>query len=128
MKTKNLHFFEAALATPFMSSEEAWLWYCLCEQLGFHRNRGTHERIQRPCESSDIFLAVQRLRDRGVLGAQHLTVLSRYGQAQSPPHPSFGAPPRACGLWHEAMHFLDTILKPKGIVIPTLFILFKVLL
>jgi hypothetical protein len=102
--------------TPFESSEEAWFWYCLCEQLGHTRAHGGDSRIARPCESSDIIIAVKKLIQKGMIHPEHIHILQRYGIEQAPPHPHFGATQRICKLWNEAMHFLDTILRQKGIV------------
>ena len=65
--------------TPFMSSEEAWFWYCLCEQLGFDRGHGHSARTVRPCETSDIILAVKHLLHNGYIGIDHIRVLQKYG-------------------------------------------------
>ncbi len=102
--------------TPFESSEEAWFWYCLCEQLGHLRARGGDSNIARPCESSDIIIAVKKLLNKGKINPDHMRILQRYGAEQAPPHPHFGASRRICELWHEAMGFLDIILRQKGIV------------
>ena len=102
--------------TPFSSSEEAWFWYCLCEQLGYERAKGGDSKIARPCESSDIFLAVKRLLSQGLLKPIHIRVLQKYGAEQAPPHINFGATDRICGLWREAMEMLDSLLRRKGIV------------
>ena len=102
--------------TPFLSSEEAWFWYCLCEQIGFERGHGHSGKIARPCETSDIILAVKRLLHNGSIGPDHIRVLQKYGFEQAPPHINFGAPRRVCSLWQEAMRFLDSILRKKGII------------
>lgn len=102
--------------TPFESSEEAWFWYCLCEQLGHERAHKGDSHIARPCESSDIIIAVKKLIHKGAINPEHINILKQYGYEQAPPHPHFGATQRICKLWHEAMHFLDTILRQKGIV------------
>ena len=93
---------------PFQSSEDAWFWYCLCEQLGFE--------VARPCESSDILIAVKRLMREGLLKPEHIQILQKYGFEQTPPHVNFGATERICRLWREAMGFLDSLLRRKGIV------------
>ena len=102
--------------TPFQSSEEAWFWYCLCEQLGSERGRGGESKTARPCESSDILIAVKRLFQAGVLNSAHIRILQKYGFEQAPPHVNFGATERICRLWREAMDFLDSLLRRKGIV------------
>ena len=102
--------------TPFSSSEEAWFWYCLCEQLGFERAHGGDSKIARPCETSDIFLAVKHLIHAGQLRPTHVRILQHYGEEQAPPHINFGATERICRLWREAMDYLDSLLRRKGIV------------
>lgn len=107
---------ENAPATPFDSSEEAWLWCCLCESLGHIKGRGGHRTITRPCESADILIAAKKLLKTGKITHEHLQILSKYGLQQMPPHPNFGDSPRICRLWKDAMDFLENILKQKGIV------------
>jgi len=102
--------------TPFASSEEAWFWYCLCEKLGFERARGGQSKIARPCETSDIRLAIKRLLQQGVLKPVHVYILRHYGFEQAPPHVNFGATERICRLWKEAISYLDSLLRTKGIV------------
>jgi hypothetical protein len=101
---------------PFQSSEDAWFWYCLCEQLGFDRAKGGESKTARPCESSDILIAVKRLMRDGLLKPEHIRILQKYGFEQAPPHVNFGATERICRLWREAMGFLDSLLRRKGIV------------
>ncbi len=116
MKHTYPHTTETRQTTPFISSEEAWFWYCLCEKLGFERAKGGESKIARPCESSDIFLAVKRLLQNGILKPIHIKVLSKYGFEQVPPHEHFGDTPRICQIWKEALQFLETLLRQKGIV------------
>lgn len=101
--------------TPFDTSEEAWLWCCLCESLGNMRGSG-ESKITRPCESSDIIIAVNRLVQSGKITREQAKILSKYGMEQTPPHPHFGDSLRVCFLWKEALKFLGNILKQKGIV------------
>ena len=105
--------------TPFESSEEAWFWYCLCESLGHERSHNNSPKIARPCESSDIAIAVKRLLRSGTLHPEHLKVLAKYGYAQVPPHEHFGDTPRICRLWQEGLKFLGQLLKQKGIIYAT---------
>lgn len=109
--------------TPFTSSEEAWFWYCLCEKLGFQRARSGDSRVARPCESSDIALSVKKLFRQGLLKPEHIKVLSKYGFEQVPPHPHFGDTPRICQIWKEALQFLESLLRQKGIVYSLLSVL-----
>ena len=116
MRNKYLKHTDNRPATPFESSEEAWFWYCLCERLGFERARSRGNGIVRPCESSDIMIAVRRLLHLGRIRPAHLTVMTHYGREQAPPHINFGATARICALWQEAMCCLDSLLRQKGIV------------
>ncbi len=102
--------------TPFDSSEEAWFWCCLCESLRHLRGRGGHRKITRPCESSDIVIAVKRLLNSGLISTEQAQIMSKYGLRQMPPHPNFGDSNRTCLLWDNALSFLDNILRQKGIV------------
>ena len=103
--------------TPFTSTEEAWFWYCLCEQLEHSKIKTNSHHLIRPCESSDIFLAVKKLMHAGILRPKHIKVLSKYGFEQIPPHPHFGDSLNICNIWQEAIRFLDSLLRRKGIVV-----------
>ena len=116
MRNKYLSFVNEKETTPFMSAEEAWFWYCLCEKAGTKQSRGSSGKIARPCETSDIVIAVKRLLKLGTLRPAHIKVLSKYGFEQVPPHPHFGDSLKICHLWQEALDFLGTLLKQKGIV------------
>ena len=116
MKNKYLSFTDNRETTPFESAEEAWFWYCLCEELGFERAKGHTDKTARPCETSDIILAVKRLLRDGSLQPEHIRILQKYGFEQAPPHINFGATQKICNLWKEAISSLDSILKRKGIV------------
>ena len=116
MRNKYLKLIDERETIPFESSEEAWFWCCLCEQLGHERGKNRGSRISRPCESSDIIIAVKRLMKQGVLKKEHIWILKKYGFEQMPPHINFGATEKICSLWREAMNFLDSLLRKKGIV------------
>ena len=116
MRNKYQKLLDNRQTTPFESSEAAWFWYCLCEQLGFERARGGTSKTARPCESSDIIIAVKQLIQKGILKPTHVCVMKHYGQEQAPPHINFGATKRICRLWSEAMSALDSLLRRKGIV------------
>ena len=116
MKIPHIKYSETAETTPFESSEEAWLWCCLCESLGSSKGRSSHRKIIRPCEASDIIIAVKRLVQNGIISHEQAKILSKYGMEQTPPHPHFGDSIRVCKLWNDALTFLDNILKQKGII------------
>ena len=116
MRNKYLFISDNTDTTPFTSAEEAWFWYCLCQQLGANRSKGSQKHIVRPCESSDIFLAIKKLTRAGLLQPKHIKVLAKYGLQQTPPHPHFGDSLNICSLWQEALRFLDSLLRRKGIV------------
>ena len=101
MRNKYLSFINNKPTTPFSSTEEAWFWYCLCEQLKNDRPAHSSGQIIRPCESSDIFLAVKKLIQAGVLHPKHIKVLSKYGFEQVPPHPHFGDSLKICDICIE---------------------------
>ena len=119
MKNKYLSSVDTRQTTPFSSSEEAWFWFCLCENLKHEHSRGGESKIARPCESADIAIAVKRLIKNGTLKSEHLKVLAKYGYAQIPPHEHFGDTPKICRLWYEGLKFLGNLLKQKGIVYAT---------
>jgi len=116
MRNKYLFIPDDTNITPFTSAEEAWFWYCLCQQLDPQQKKGGQSHIIRPCESSDIFLAIKKLARAGLLQPQHIKVLTKYGSQQTPPHPHFGDNLNICSLWQEALRFLDSLLRRKGIV------------
>ena len=116
MRNKYLKFTNEKDTEPFDSAEEAWFWYCRCEQM--EGSRPSHSKLtkMRPCETSDIFIVLKRLFREGILKPSHLKVLSKYGYAQVPPHPHFGDSLKICSLWQEALNFLGLSLKKKGII------------
>ena len=116
MRNKYLSTTDTRKTTPFESSEEAWFWYCLCESLKNERTHNYEAKIVRPCESSDIAIAVKRLLKEGTIQPIHLKVLTKYGFEQVPPHPHFGDSLKICNLWKEALTFLESLLRKKGIV------------
>lgn len=116
MRNKYLSFIRDKETQPFDSAEEAWFWYCRCEQIGHPRPLNNNVAMARPCETSDIFITLKNLFKTGVLRAAHIKVLSKYGYSQTPPHPHFGDDSKICALWQEALDFLGLSLKKKGIV------------
>ena len=48
MKNKYLKYTDTRECVPFETSEEAWFWCCLCEQLGHERARGGEAKTARP--------------------------------------------------------------------------------
>lgn len=97
----------------FSSTEEAWLWYCLCQKLGRESPKGNESRIARPCETVDIEIALNRLKQERKITAAHQLVLKHFGFLQMPPHPNFNATNRLKRLWEEALGFLDVVLRKK---------------
>ena len=116
MRNKYLKQTDSREAVPFETTEKAWFWYCLCRQLGFERGHRQDSRTARPCETSDIFISLKRLLNRGVLRPAHVLVLQKYGERQEAPHVNFGASNRVCRLWQDAIDALDLLLRQKGIV------------
>ena len=116
MRNKYLGFVREKETEPFDSAEEAWFWYCRCEQMNTNRPLYSKTTVARPCETSDIFLTLKRLLQKGILRSSHVKVLSKYGYAQVPPHPHFGDSSKICALWEEGLKFLGFSLKKKGIV------------
>ena len=116
MRNKYLSFIREKETQPFDSAEEAWFWYCRCEQMEYPRPSNNNTMMTRPCETSDIFITLKKLFRSGVLRAAHIKVLSKYGYSQIPPHPHFGDDSKICALWKEALDFLGLSLKKKGIV------------
>ena len=116
MRNKYLSFTQEKETQPFESAEEAWFWFCRCEQIGYPRPRNNTSNVVRPCETSDIFITLKNLFKTGILKSAHIKVLTKYGFEQVPPHPHFGDSLKICKLWKEALSFLESLLRKKGIV------------
>ncbi len=103
---------------PFATAADAWFWALECHVLRHEGGRpvaGLGE-VPRPCEPSDVFVALQRLWRRGRLDARHLEVLGDFGRRQSPPDPKAPGETVAAARWEEAMAALERALRGKGIV------------
>ena len=110
---------EKATGTPFASAEEAWFWFVRCQRI--RREGGTFRRaatagLERPCDSDDIYKAVVRLVNEGILVREHLTVLGAFGLLGRPPDPRQDDEQRAARLWQESLESLASILRAKGII------------
>ena len=66
MRNKYLGFTKERETEPFDSAEEAWFWYCRCEQMGTNRPLNSKTTVARPCETSDIFLTLKGLFRKGI--------------------------------------------------------------
>lgn len=107
-----------AIALPFDTAEDAWLWYSQCQIARLQGVRFTAGLgdVARPCDPDDIYRAVDGLYRRRVLGKGHLSVLGRFGLRLAPPDPWAGDSPGEASLWGEALDRLETVLRGKGIV------------
>lgn len=108
----------AAMGEPFLSAEDAWLWFSRCQVArieGVRPAAGRGAEV-RPCEPDDIYRAVMALVRRRVLMRGHLAVLGRFGVKAAPPDPWSGDTPGDAALWAEALDRLATVLRGKGIV------------
>jgi len=104
---------------PFSTAEEAWFWFCRCQQLrdsGARLDDGPGDTV-RPCEPDDIYRAVKGLERMHRIGIEHLKVLSLYGMRESPPDRRCREESRAARLWDESIDRLTTALRRKAIVI-----------
>jgi hypothetical protein len=116
--------------TPFYSAEEAWFWFIQANSA-----RQTGARVvanaglyRRPCEPSDIFKIIERLRRHRRLDMHHFRVMKHYGERLMAPDSSRAREHIASNLWGEAMEILEEVLINKGIVkgaLPTNVINFK---
>ncbi|MBC8158536.1 MAG: hypothetical protein H8E94_04305 [Alphaproteobacteria bacterium] len=102
----------------FSDAEEAWFWFCRCQQL---RDAGARlddgpGNTARPCEPDDIYRAVKGLAKMRRIGREHLKVLNRFGLKESPPDHRCREETRAASLWDEAIDRLTTALRRKSIV------------
>ncbi len=105
-------------AEPFMTAEEAWLWFARCQMARIEGVRFTADQgdVGRPCDPDDIYRAVLFLRRDQVLGERHIAVLGRFGCRLSPPDPWAGDTSAEAADWSEALDRLTPILRRKGIV------------
>ena len=103
---------------PFIDAEEAWFWFMRAQRARAEggRFRGPSGGTVRPCDPDDLYRAVMGLHRRGLIGAEHLKVLARFGYDDRPPDPRLGEHARAHSLWHEALDRLSTVLRQKGII------------
>ncbi len=99
----------------FDTAQEAWMWFCFCETMPSHHAARQREWT-RPCETSDIAIAVKRLVREKKISQSHLKVLSQYGLKQLPPDERCGDSKTVCDLWKQALYRLFEVLKLKGIV------------
>jgi hypothetical protein len=105
-------------SVPFASTEEAWFWFVQAQEARsagarIVAGRGT---VPRPCEPLDLMREVDRLYRQRKLIRDHLHVLVHYGRRLLAPDPERRLESRASSLWHEALAFLDPVLREKGIV------------
>lgn len=110
---------EKAPATPFASAEEAWFWFVRCQRIrreGGSFRRAATAALERPCDPDDIYRAVIRMVNEGMLHREHLTILGTFGLLGRPPDPRRDDEERAARLWQESMENLASVLRAKGIV------------
>lgn len=108
--------------TLFTSAEEAWFWFM---QANKARQDGARQSanqgdVIRPCEPSDIFKILERLRRHRRLDMHHFRVMRHYGDRMVAPDPYHAREWHASTLWREAMHVLGDVLIAKDIVLPSL--------
>lgn len=103
---------------PFVTAEEAWLWFSRCQLARIEGVRFTADAadVARPCDPDDIYRAVGRLVRAGVLVSRHVSVLGRFGCRLARPDPWAGDAVADAKLWDEAMARLECELRPRGIV------------
>lgn len=108
----------AAAGEPFVTAEDAWLWFSRCQiaRIEGVRPAAGMGAEPRPCDPDDIYRALMALVRRRVLVDGHVAVLGRFGLRLCPPDPWAGDTPAEAALWAEALDRLATVLKGKGIV------------
>lgn len=104
--------------TPFASARQAWFWFVRCQTARIEGARVIADagEVVRPCDPDDVYNAVMRLKQGGVLGDRHLQVLEYFGLVEREPDPR---DPREKGkddLWRHAMEALENVLITRGIV------------
>ncbi|MBL6946257.1 MAG: hypothetical protein ISR47_06450 [Rhodospirillales bacterium] len=103
----------------FSDAEEAWFWFCRCQQLRAMGVRldGGPGNTARPCEPDDIYRAVKSLAKGRRIGPEHLKVLSRFGLKDIPPDARCREESHAALLWDESLDRLTTALRRKAIIL-----------
>lgn len=117
--------------TPFTNAEDAWFWFIECEK---YKQSGAKiisgMGVDRPCRPEDIYCAVTRLNQLGILKQYHIMTLKFFGLRVYPPsEKAYGQ----CGLrmrgerfvderqaaawWKEAIDWLEDMLIKKKIVV-----------
>ena len=104
--------------TPFASARQAWFWFVRCQTARIEGARVVADagEVVRPCDPDDVYNAVMRLKQSGVLGYAHLQVLEYFGLVEREPD---ARDPREKGkdmLWQQAMDALENALITRGIV------------
>jgi len=108
--------------TLFHSAEETWFWFIQANEA---RQKGARITAnlglyRRPCEPSDIFKILDRLRRHRRLDMHHMRVLKYYGERMMAPDPTRAREHLASRLWDEAMDILESVFITKNIVTPSL--------
>lgn len=103
---------------PFVTAEEAWLWFSRCQLARLEGVRFTADAgdVARPCDPDDIYRAVDRLVRAGRLSPAHVSVLGRFGCRLAPPDPWAGDAAADAVCWGEAMAWLEDELRRREIV------------
>ncbi|NKD55206.1 hypothetical protein [Haematospirillum sp. H4485] len=103
---------------PFMSAEEAWLWFWRCQLARDEGARFVADAgdTARPCDPDDVYRVAAGLRQQNVLGARQAMVLARYGRALAPPDARLEEERQAARWWEEGLTLLEEPLRRKGIV------------
>lgn len=104
--------------TPFPSARQAWFWFVRCQTARIEGARVVADagEVVRPCDPDDVYNAVMRLKNSGVLNERHLLVLEYFGLVEREPDPR---DPREKGkddLWQQALDALENVLITRGIV------------
>ncbi len=108
--------------TLFISAEEAWFWFIQAnraKQDGARQSANQGDVI-RPCEPSDIFKILERLRRHRRLDMNHFRVMRHYGERMVAADPDHAKEALSARVWREAMHILGEVLINKDIVMPSL--------
>lgn len=105
-------------ADPFITVEEAWLWFWHCQLAREDGARAVADAgiIARPCDPDDVYRVVAQLYRQGGLSRDHVAVLVQYGRSLTSPDARVFEEKTAARHWQEALDRLTRPLQRKGIV------------
>ena len=106
---------DPALARPFRTAEEAWLWTAAA-LLARRDGAGAAWRPEgppRPCDPEDVVRCLDILYRQGSIEMVHARILRIWGERQRAPWHRRQSDWR---LWHQALGQMEWALRTRGII------------